>query len=298
MAVTLQLTLAVMVAGCNLQRTAAEISAPIAKRGSRALASQDDVEFARAAVPGLIMTAEGLLETIPDNRDTLEAAANGCIQYAFGFLEDDLESTTDPDAERVVRARAVALYDRALGYALHHLATFDSGFAPAFLAGGAALEHALAGLPKPAVPGIAYAGIALASAINLARSDPSRLVDLPKAVQLLERARSLDPGFAAGIVPMVLGIIYAQRPELGGRPDRAKVYFDQAIAVTRGQYLMSRVMSARGYQVAVRDRAQFESLLQQVVTTSTQDLPAEFRLANEMAKRRAARYLRQADVLF
>jgi hypothetical protein len=285
------LALLVVFAGCDLERTAVRITAPIAKRGTRALESESDIEFARAAAAGAIKTAEGLLETEPQNRDALELTANGYVEYAFGFLEDDLESTDDPERQKAAAARATNMYDRALGFALRYLATFDAGFPEAFRAGGAALDRALDALPREAAPGLTYAGVALASGINLNRGDPSRLVDLPKAVRLLERARQLDHTFGAGLAPMVLGLIYAQQPALGGEPARARELFEESIAVTGGAYLMNRVSYAHAYGRAVGDRNLLETTLTQVLAEPVERLPRQYRLANELARRRAARYL-------
>jgi hypothetical protein len=252
---------------------------------------ESDLEFARAAAAGQIKTAEGLLETIPEDRDVLELTANGYLQYAFGFLEDDLESTTDHDARDVLIARATDFYDRATRLAVRHLATFNPALPGAVRGGGSQLEQIVGGLPRAAVPGLCYAGAAVASAINLNRADPSRLVDLPKAILLLERARALDRSFAAGLAPMVLGIIYAQKAAAGGDPARARRYFEEAVGTTRGQYLMARVMFGRSMARATDD----ENLLRETMTTVLhQDvgaLPPLFRLANEFARRRAARSL-------
>jgi hypothetical protein len=284
--------------GCSLERTAVRITASVAKRGSLALAGEGDVVLARAAAPGQIKTAEGMLETLPNNPDLLEILANGYLQFAFGFLEDDLESSHDEVERQVLGARATEFYDRALGFALRGLTTHDAHFTQAFQRGGTALDRAVGQLDRAAVAPLTYAGAALASSINLNRGDPSRLVDLPKVVQLLTRADALERRFGGGLAAMVLGIIYGQDPALGGQPAKSRAWFEASIAATGGKYLMSRVMFARAYAVAVRDRTLFRTTLEAILAVPTKDLPLEYRLANEMAKRRAARYLERSDELF
>ena len=75
---------------------------------------------------------------------------------------------------------------------------------------------------------------------------------------------------------------------MGGDPDAARRYFDEAIKIRDGKYLMTKVMMARFLGVVTQDRSLFDSTLNSVV-----DAPATIdpdnRLANELAKRRAAR---------
>jgi hypothetical protein len=258
------------------------------------------VEFARVAAPGQIATAEGLLATIPDDPDILYVVAFGYLQYAFGFVEDELLALPD-DAPLVrqdaLRGRATLLYDRALGYALRLLATRDRGFPDAFARGGPDLERALARLDRRAAEGLVFAGAALASGINLNRGDPHRTVDLPKAVALLRRVDELAPATEQAIAPMVLGIVYGMPERLGGQPEASRRHFEESIHLTEGKYLMARVMYARYYATSVGDRALFGRTLRDVLAAPP-TLAPEWRLSNELAKRRAAVYLAAEARLF
>jgi len=71
--------------------------------------------------------------------------------------------------------------------------------------------------------------------------------------------------------------------------------FETAIARTHGNFLTYKVMMARVYAVMVQDRALFTRLLQEVIDAG--DVMPEQRLANQIAKRRARRYLAQIDDL-
>jgi hypothetical protein len=89
----------------------------------------------------------------------------------------------------------------------------------------------------------------------------------------------------------------SQGKSIGGDPEGAKKYFDEAIAATGGRYLMTRVMMARFYAVTAQDRELFESTLKAVLDAPA-DIYPEFRLANELARRRASRYLKHASDYF
>jgi hypothetical protein len=294
--------IAAAVAGCSLNEFAVSTTAPVLFEASKAFSQESDVQFAREAAPGQLKTADGFLVSSPENRYLLEILARGYLEYAFGFLEDDLESMPDDAARHAEREhlaeRCTVLYDRALGYALRDLGTYGKGVQAAFKKDTASLEAAIAELPKAAAPALLFAGQALASAINLNRADIARVAELPKAVALIKRSYALDKTYYNGIAAMTLGLINAsQGKALGGDPDASKRYFEEAIAVTHGKYLLARVMMARFYAVIVQDRALFEKLLKEAMATPADVLPTQ-RLPNELAHRRAARYLKQAEDLF
>jgi hypothetical protein len=60
---------------------------------------------------------------------------------------------------------------------------------------------------------------------------------------------------------------------------------------------MTKVMFARTYAVVIQDRPLFESTLKGVLAAPA-DIYPEQRLANEIAKRRAKRYLDHAEEYF
>jgi hypothetical protein len=138
--------------------------------------------------------------------------------------------------------------------------------------------------------------MSIASAIYMDQPDPSRLVDLPKALALLERADALDPSVEDAGPARVLGLVWGRSPAAGGDPPRSRRWFDKAIARTDGHYLMTRVMFARSYAVAVRDRELFERTLHDVLAEPPERAP-EYRLPNALAKRRAALFLAREDRL-
>jgi hypothetical protein len=290
------------VAGCSLNEFAVSTTAPVLFEASKAFSQEPDVQFAREAAPGQLKTADGFLVSSPENRYLLEILSRGYLEYAFGFLEDDLESMPDDATHHAEREhlteRCTGFYDRALGYALRDLGTYGKGVPAAFKKDTSALEAAIAELPKAAAPALLFAGQALASAINLNRADIARVAELPKAVALIKRSYALDRTYYNGIAAMTLGLINAsQGKAMGGDPDASKRYFEEAIAVTHGKFLLARVMMARFYAVITQDRALFDQLLKEVIATPGDVLPAQ-RLPNELAHRRAARYLKQAEDLF
>jgi hypothetical protein len=298
---TLAATLAL--SGCDLKAFTVNTTAPVLKMASDGFAAESDVVLARDAAPGQLKTVDGFLLASPDNRDLLHVLAQGYIEYAFGFLEDDLECVPDDAkhaAERdATAARITGLYDRALGYALRLVALDDKHFPEMFKKDVASAEQAAKKLVyKEEAPGLLFTGLALASGINLNRQDLARVVDLPKAIAIIKRSHELDPKFYNAGAAMTLGIIYcSQGKAIGGDPELGKKFFDEAIAATDGKYLMPRVMMARFYAVITQDRPLFEKTLKAVIATPNDVWPAQ-RLPNTLAKKRAERYLAHAEDYF
>jgi hypothetical protein len=276
-------------------------TAPVLKRASASFDAESDVTLAREALPGNLKTIDGFLAVRPEQPDLLELTALAYVQYAFGFLEDDLEALPPGDSprRRELVTRCTDLYDRAYDVGLRHVA-LDRAEVRAIARQGSldALAPALQKVGKDAVPGLNWAGLALASAINLHRDDIERVAELPRAVALLERAYQLDPRYYNYNAALSLAVIYSsQARAVGGDPDRAHKLFDQVIAGTGGRYLMAKVLLARYYATVTQDRALFDRTLKEVLATPGAVWP-EQRLANELAHRRAARYLAQAEDLF
>ena len=288
--------------GCNMNEFSVNLTAPVLHEASKAFAMESDLQFAREAAPGNLVTLVGFLYSAPQNRYLLHTCAQGFAEYAFGFLEDDLEQLPDDEKHEAQRkllaARATDLYDRALGFSLRLIATDDKHFDAAFKKDVSATEAEAKKLDKDSIAGLMFGGMSLASSINLNRNDVARVVDLPKAIAMIKRAYELDPKFDNAGAAMLLGVVYSsQGKAMGGNPELAKKYFDEALAATGGKYLLTKVMLARFYAVVIQDRPLFEKTLNEVLSAPN-DIWPEQRLANELAKRRARRYLDHAEDYF
>jgi hypothetical protein len=285
-----------------INRFTVNSTAPVLKLGSAAIDSEGDVVLAREAAPASLKTVESFSIVSPNNPFLLEVLANGFAQYTFGFLEDDLEVMGQDESEprQKLVDRCTYLYDRSYAFAVRLASLTDKKFEEALKGDTRTLEDELNRRfgDEDDAPGLYWAGLALGSAINLHRDDMNRVADLPKAIALLERAHFLDPKYFHHGAALTLGVIFSsQGKAMGGDPDKAKKLFDEAINGTDGKFLMARVLYARFYATVTQDRALFEKTLREVLATPV-DIWPEQRLANTLAKRRAARYLAQVEDLF
>ena len=277
---------ATLLAGCSaLNRAAVRSTADILTLGRRATLDEPDYQLAREAMPAQLKLVETLIVAEPANRDLRRLAAEGFAGGAFLFIED-----SDP-------ARAKGLYLRGRDHALAALA-----LKPRF-AGLAAknldeFQTALKSATIDDVPDLFWAGAGWGGYVNLSKDDAAALAELPKVLALMTRVKELDESFHFAGADMFFGVYYASRPRiLGGDPEKARAAFERAHKITKGKYLMTHVLNARWYAVAVQDRELYKQLLTKVLETPAGQLP-EARLTDEAAKRKAGRLLKEIDDYF
>ena len=216
---------------------------------------------------------------------TARLAAEGFGGYAFLFVEDE-----DPQ-------RAKGLYIRGRDHALAGLAV-QSVFQGLKDQPIDLFEARLKKAVKTDVPDIFWAAFNWGGMINLSKDDAAALSELPKVVLMMKRVYELDPSFNFGGADLFFGVYYASRPPmLGGDPAKAKTHFEWATKISHGKYLMTHVLKARWYAVAVQDRELFVQLLKKVASSPSGTLP-EARLTDEAAKRKGAALMEKIDDYF
>lgn len=278
--------LALLFSGCaSVDRFAVRRTAAMLERGRKAALEEPDYQLGRDAVASQLKLIEAMLVSEPESVPLRRLVAEGFGGYAFLFVED-----TEP-------SRAKGLYIRGRDHALASLA-LKSVFIGLKDKHADDVEKALKWAKKEDVPDLYWAAFGWAGMINLSKDDASALADLPKVVLLMKRVYELDPSFQFGGPDLFFGVYYASRPPMfGGDYAKAKIHFEWAHKITRGQYLMTHVLNARWYAVAVQDRELYKQLLTKVVEEPAGVLP-EARLTDEAAKKKAAALLEKIDDFF
>ena len=114
----------------------------------------------------------------------------------------------------------------------------------------------------------------------------------------MKKVHELDPAFHHAGPNLFLGVFYGGRSRmLGGNPEKSRHHFEKALDLTEKKFLLVRLLFAKTYAVQNQNRELFESQLQAVVNAPP-DLFPEQRLANEVARKKAAQLLDQIDELF
>lgn len=270
--------------GCSIQKMAVRSLEGVLDNTMAAVMDEEDLRLAEQAIGGDLKLLDGLVRTDPENQKLLLLSCQGYTSYALAFAEDSLD-------------RARFFYRRGQRYGMRALALRgipDS----VFHSTEAAMRRALAGLSKDDLPIVFWTVNAWGSAANLERDNPESIADLPLVNAMMGWVKEQDSTYFYGGPLLYFGTYYGSLPALlGGNVVLSKSYFDRAVAVNKGQFLMTLVFYAKTYAVQTQDEPLFRELLTRVINTPLTVLP-EQRLANVVAKKRARELLARVSDFF
>ena len=301
-------------AACDIGKFTVNTTSKVLLRGTPSLQQESDYELARQAIPGALKTAEAFWIVDPDNWRLIRILTEGYCQYGTAFVEDDWEAAKlekNIPLIEYTNDRATKMFTRCLNYALMGL--------------GNRWKKDIFGTPEEVTRLVKdtgkgkrfqmmFAGLALGSLINHNLTRIEMLGYLDTVQQILRRVIELDgpnpklcppqpaacPASTAHLVmPYVaFGMLDTARGKsLGGDPDKGRASFQKAIDMTGGLFLLARTLMAFRYGIAANDRKFFHEQLKIVLETPPSVWP-EQRLANEVAHRKARRYLAKEKELF
>lgn len=291
-------------AGCDMGKLTVNTTSKVLVRAQPSLKMESDYELAARAIPGTLKTVEGFWVVNPDNERLTAILMEGYCQYGTGFVEDEWELAdiaNDFDRKDQLSARATKMFTRCMNYALHALGKkWQEGLFGEFDAVRKLVDSA----GSDERNALMWAAIGLGSTINQNKDKPEIFAMLPVAKMMLERVAALDakslpsdPAFAA-LPQIALGMLYsATSVQLGGDPKKAEAHFLKALELTDEKFLLARVLYARRVGVMTQNRQLYRDQLVKVLQTAPSVWP-EQRLANEVAHRRARRYLTIEKELF
>jgi len=270
--------------GCSMQKLAVGATGGIIEKTLESLYEEPDLKLAETSIAANLKMLDGLIKSDPGNSRFLQIAVEGYTGYALAFAEDE-----EP-------ARAQSFYKRAKEYGILLLRQ-NKRFSESLDGSLSDFEAALQSMKTDDVPALFWTANAWASYINMSRADVNALMDLPRALAMMQRVLELDERFYFGGPHYFFGTIYASLGMAGGNPQKAKMHFEKALEISEGKFLMTRVFYARYYAVSELDEELFKNELHKVIETPGDILP-EYRLLNEVAKKKARLYLSQMDELF
>jgi len=276
--------LALLFPGC-VQTLAIRTMGGIMDYGLEAFNEEGDLRLAQDALGSNLKLVEALIKGDPENSKLLLMASQGFSAYALSFVEDD----------SVERARGFYLRGRDYGM---QVLTQNPRLKNALDMDLATFQSAIRSLGKDDVPAVFWTAFGWGSYINLSRSEVAAVADLPKVLSMMEFVQDKDPGFFYGGSSLILGSIEGSiPPSLGGKPEKAKEYFERALSLNGGKFLLTDVYYARTYAVQTQNQQLFESLLKKVDDASLDILP-EARLSNAVAKKKAKLLLEHENDFF
>ncbi len=250
---------------------------------SHAILNQDDPELVRAGAPSYLLLLDSFVEGDPDDPDILAAGATLYATYGAVFAEEPLRaSRLTTRGRRYAQSAMCETYRPACGWPDDNYEEF------------VATLHGIG--PKKAKFLYTY-GFASLAYLRAHSSDWNSLAELPQIEALFEHYLNISGDEVNGSVYTYMGILLTLRPPaLGGEPERAREFFEKAIATTNGSDLGAKVEFARGYAKLMYERELHDQLLTEVV--SADPYQDGFTLSNVLAQRDALLLLAEADDYF
>ena len=294
----------VLVVSCDIGKITVNTTSKVLVRGQPALQMESDYELARQAIPGALKTVESFWVVDPDNKRLIKILTEGYCQYGTAFVEDDWEAAkmkNDIDAVEYNNRRASHIFTRCLNYALKSL---GDRWKKEIFGKPEVVKKLLADTGAGKRTPMMFAGMALGSMINHNLDRIEMISYLSTVIAIMNRVIELDKAHPpkneqhAALPYVVLGMLDTAKPKaLGGDPDKAQAEFEMALKLTNNKFLLARTLMAFRVGRSRNDRKFFHEQLKQVLETPASVWP-EQRLANEVAHRKARRYLKNEKELF
>lgn len=277
--------LVILLAGCSsfFEKQAAISTLKILQQSTVAARRLSDVELAREAAPGGVVQLAAFASTYPKHRGFRVLHAEALCGYAMGFVFDDWEAAS-------LAGRDASAIAKRLGGLLTTCIELNLELLPKAWR-SADWRPLLPSVTREQVP--ALLSIASAEAARIALDPISGISRLERLIATLTRCIEVAPGLRDAEGEIMLGSLLAGRARFFGGPNGEEQF---TAARRSGAGLLVDVMYARGVAVARQDRALFTRHLDAALAADLSKWP-ERRLANELARVKATRYLEAIDAL-
>lgn len=250
---------------------------------SRSMMNQEDPELVRTAAPAYLLMLDALIETYPDDETFLIPAAKLYGAYAGVFSTDE--------------AQTQRMSNRAKEYAQRALCENEEDLCQALDKKLENIQLELDDFDEDELSLIYTYASSWASWIQANSSDWNAVAQLPKVKMLFKWVLSYDPNYDNGTAQVYMGVLESQLPpSLGGRPDLAKIHFDNAIRASNGQHLMAKVLYAQQYARLLFEQELHDRLLKEVLAADPR--VEGLTLINQLAKQQAEVLLAESAEYF
>jgi tetratricopeptide (TPR) repeat protein len=290
MAALLAAGLSVMSTGC-LKKILTDGQIKSTRTGSQGAQTLHDYEIARSVAYAGLAQFEGMHYLAPDNPNALFLLTRSWAGVGFGFIEDDYEVAYEKEDEVMAEyhlQRARAAHARARFYGIELLGLTADGFEQARKNNDTIRAWLKENFDdEEDAETLLWVGYAWVAHVGASRDIPEIVGELHVGVAMVERSIELDEDLQHATGHTILGAYHARTAM--AELDESKKHFQRALELNRGEYLPTKLNFAQRYYCAVGDRANYDKLLNEVL--SAPDTLPDARLPNTIAKRRARRYL-------
>lgn len=270
-----------LTAGCAslIDRTTARFAANL----ESAVINYDEPGVVADGLPAYLLLLESRIQARPNDASTRLTTARLTGAYA-GLFAADAQVERRLTARARDHARAGACLEVP---ALCDFETLDLE----------ELEARLERIPDKGVGPAYVLATSWTGWIAARRDDFAALAQLPRVETLLEWIAVRDPAHDDGGIWLYLAVLNSQRPPAaGGRPDKAREFYDRALRESGGGNLLIKVFMADELARLTFDRELYVELLEAVLEADP-DVP-DYRLTNRVAQQRARDLLDQTEAIF
>jgi tetratricopeptide (TPR) repeat protein len=242
-----------------------------------------DPDLAKNSIPANLKLLESLLKNDPNNRHILTTLCMGFCGYSLLFVESENPKQA---SQLYLRARDYGLSAMGKkGQVLTDLKPKD-------------IRSVLMTMGEEDMEPLLWVVTSWNAWISLNLDDPMAIAQITVTQACLERLLKINPDYLYGLPYILMGTNLAARPSLlGGNPSQAKDYFDKALALNQGHFLLTQYYYAKYYAVQTQDKALFTELLSEVARNDPKELQ-DVCLINTVFKEKSARLQDVSDELF
>jgi|SRR5579871_941002 len=291
------------VTACGPLKTMAinSVANTLAKSGTSAT-SDPDPELIEAAFPYQIKLQEGLLESVPHNRDLLVSTCSLSTEFGYAFLQGKAEMLGEAHHDEVValKDRALKMYLRGKGYCTRALDERFKKISVDLVKDDATMQRAVKRFDnkKKDVPMLYWTAASWGAAIALAKDRPEIAIDFPVVRALADRALELDESWNKGAIHELMITLDSLPAMLGGSPERAKKDFDRAVELQGGRQPGPYIAYAMGIDTQdPQNKADFIEKMNKALAIDPDREPST-RLVTIIMQRKAKALLDQVDTIF
>ena len=249
----LALFLVVMLAAGSLSGCGALVkkaTQPMIDDLSASVMKQQDIDLVRDGAPAFLLFLDGLIESSPEDPDTLRTAAQLYSAYVSAFLL----------GENLERAKLMSA--KARRYAFTAMSVENEVFAQLY---DKPYEQFLPILDtiEPGDEDALFLVISTWATYIQAHSDSwDNIADIAKVEALTRKLLDLDETYYYGSGHLLMGVLKSLLPAaMGGKPEQAKVHFERAIEISDGRFLPAYVFYAKQYAKLTFNRELHDQLL-------------------------------------
>lgn len=263
--------------------SACSITGGIADGLNKGIQNQRDPQLVAEALPTYILMVDGLLARDPSSETLLLAAAQLYGAYGGQFVDSSERAQLHTKIAKDYAQKALCLELKAL--------------CEAEKSGLKDFQQALLEVDDDEVKWLYGYATATAGWVQTHSGDFNAMAALPKVEAMLARVTELAPRWDNGNPWLYRGVLASQvPPALGGKPERARAYFERAIKVSDGYNLMAKTLYAEFYARLLFDQELHDRLLNEVLAAEV-EAPA-LTLANVLAQQKARELLASGQEYF